>query len=145
MSRFSKLLLTGVMALAAFAPIASAQRARVIVRGGFGGYYGRPFYGPAFYGPAWYGWYGPGYYGAYGYNGYREAVPSTGGVKFETKLKSASVYVDGAFAGTVGDLKTFHLKTGEHDIELRAPDGHTFYQERINVIGGKTIKLTPGN
>ena len=66
-------------------------------------------------------------------------------MKIETKAKSASVYVDGAFAGTVGDLKTFHLKTGEHDIELRAPDGHSFYQEHINVLGGRTLKLTPGN
>lgn len=137
MSRLSKILLTGFLAAISFAPIASAQRARVVIGGGF--------YGPAFYGPAWYGWYGPGYYGAYPYGGYDYRVPATGSVKIETKSKSASVYVDGAFAGTVGDLKTFHLKTGAHDIELRAPDGHTFYQEHINVLPGRTLKLTPGN
>ncbi len=141
MSRFTKILLTGFLAAATFAPIASAQRARIIIGGGFGG----GFYGPAYYGPGWYGWYGPGFYGPYGYGGYRYAVPATGSVKIETKAKSSSVYVDGAFAGTVGDLKTFHLKTGEHDIELRAPDGHSFYQEHINVLGGRTLKLTPGN
>jgi hypothetical protein len=139
MSRFSKILMTGFLAALSLAPIASAQRARVVIRGGFGG----GFYGPAFYGPGWYGWYGPGFYGPYGY-GYSSNY-GMGSVKIETKMKSASVYVDGGFAGTVGDLKTFHLKPGSHDIELRSPDGHTFYQERVDVMAGRTLKLTPGN
>lgn len=137
MSRFAKLFLTGVLSLGtlgAIAPIASARPPVVIVRGGF--------YGPGFYGPG-FGWYGPAWYGPYGY-GYVSA-PNSGSVKIDTKDKNASVYVDGAFAGTVGDLKTFHLKTGDHNIELRGPDGNSFYQEHIDVIAGKTIKLTPGS
>jgi PEGA domain len=133
MNRFAKFLMTGVLAAAALAPIASARPPVVVFRGGFYG-------GPAFYGPA-FGWYGPGWYGPYGY----AAVPNTGSVKIETNAKSASVYVDGGFAGTVGDLKTFHLKPGSHDIELKAPDGSSFYQERIDVVAGKTLKLTPGS
>jgi hypothetical protein len=141
MSRFSKLLITGFLAAATFAPIASARPPGVVFRGGFGG----GFYGPGYYGPG-FGWYGPYWGGPYVYGGYGyRTAPNTGSVKIETKAKSASVYVDGAFAGTVGDLKTFHLKTGEHDIELRAPDGHSYYQERVNVLPGRTLKLTPGN
>jgi hypothetical protein len=134
MSRFAKLVLAGSLALGsvgAIAPIASARPPVVIVRGGFG-------FGPAFYGPGWYGggWYGA---GAYGYaSGQR-----FGSVKFDTRAKSAGVYVDGGYAGTVGELKTFHLRPGSHDIELRTPDGQTFFQERINVVAGKTLKLTP--
>lgn len=136
MNRFAKVLMTGVLAAAAFAPIASARPPVVVIRGGFYG-------GPAFYGPA-FGWYGPAWYGPYGYYGYVSA-PNSGSVKIDTKDKNASVFVDGAFAGTVGDLKTFHLKTGDHAIELRGPDGNSFYQEHIDVIAGKTIKLTPGS
>ena len=64
-------------------------------------------------------------------------------LKFETKAKDALVYVDGGYAGKVGDLKTFHLKTGEHDLELRDPSGHTYYQEHVNVLAGKTLDLNP--
>jgi hypothetical protein len=58
-------------------------------------------------------------------------------------MKDTSVFVDGGFAGTVGQLKTFKLHPGTHNIELRAPDGHTLYQESVDVIAGKTLKITP--
>jgi hypothetical protein len=64
-------------------------------------------------------------------------------VKFDTKMKDASVYVDGGYAGTVGDLKTFELRSGTHDLELRDHTGRSFYQERVDVVPGKTIKLVP--
>jgi len=140
MSRFAKLIFTGLLAVAAMgaiAPAASAQR--IFFGGGFRG----GFYGPAFYGP---GWYGPGYYGGpygYGYGyGYRPSQP-TGSIKFETKMKNASVYVDGGYAGTVDQLKTFKLHAGTHDVELRSPDGHTFYQQKLDVVAGKTLKIAP--
>jgi hypothetical protein len=127
MTRYLKLSMIALLAVMCIAPIASAHR-RVIVGGYFGpGYY----YGPAWYGPYW--------AGPYGY----ERGPVTGGVKFETKMKDASVYVDGGYAGTVEKLKTFQLKPGSHDVELRDHEGHSFYQERIEVIAGKTLKLVP--
>jgi hypothetical protein len=58
-------------------------------------------------------------------------------------MKDASVFVDGGYAGTVGKLKTFQLRPGSYNIELRDHDGHSFYQERIEVIAGKTLKLVP--
>ena len=131
MTRFSKLFMTGILALAVVAPIASARPAYVV----------RGFYGPGlYYGPAWYGWYGPAW-GPYAY-GYSYA-PNAGSVKIDTKAKDTAVYVDNGYAGTVGQLKTFHLRAGEHNIELRGPDGHTFYQERITVVVGKTLTLHP--
>lgn len=131
MSRLTKLLITGALALAAIAPVASAHSGFVF-RGGF--------YGPAFYGPGWYGWYGPGW-APYGY-GYGYA-PNAGSVKIDTKLKGTAVYVDGGYAGTVGQLKTFHLRPGEHTIDLRGPDGHSFYQEKVTVLVGKTLTIHP--
>jgi hypothetical protein len=129
MSRYLKLSLIALLALVCIAPVASARPFVVV-----GGYYGPAWYGPAYYGPAWYG---PGW--GYGY----ARAPVTGGVKFETKMKDASVYVDEGYAGTVGQLKTFQLRPGSHSVELRDHDGHSFYQERIEVVAGKTLKLVP--
>jgi hypothetical protein len=126
MSRITKGVLGALLALAFIVPAASA-RPRVIIRGGF--------YGPGFYGP---GWYGP--YGGYYVPGERTDM---GSVKIDTRAKDVMVYVDGGYAGTVGKLKTFSLKAGQHDIELRDPSGHGYYQEHINVLAGKTLNLQP--
>jgi hypothetical protein len=130
MSRFAKVLMTGILGLAIMAPIASARPPVVVFGGGF--------YGPAYYGPA-YGWYGPGW-GPYGY--YTPA-PAVGSVKVDTKAKDSAVYVDNGYAGTVAQLKTFHLRPGAHDIELRTPNGQTFYQEHVTIVAGKTLTIHP--
>ena len=128
MKRYWKYSAMILLALAIFVPAASA-RPRVFI----GGYFG----GPYFYGPAYYGWYGPGYYGPYA----AEAAPYAGKIKFDTKMKDASVYVDGGYAGTVRQLGTFPLRPGSHNLELRDPSGQTIFQERVDVLAGKTIKL----
>jgi len=128
MSRFTKIFITGFLGLVALAPLASARPPFVVFRG---------YYGPAFYGPVWYG---PGWIGPYGYY---TPGPSAGSVKIDSKMKDAAVYVDGGYAGTVEQLKTFKLRPGTHDVELRDPSGHSFYQEHIDVIAGKTLKITP--
>ena len=96
MTRYWKYSAMVLLALAIFVPVASA-RPRIFI----GGYYGGPFYGPAYY-----GWYGPGYYAPYAV----EPAPYAGKVKFETKMKDASVYVDGGYAGTIRQLGTFPLR-----------------------------------
>jgi hypothetical protein len=135
MTRIWKYAAVSLLALAIFVPAASARPAVI-----FRGYYGGPYYAPHYYGwygPSYYGWYGPGYYGAY-----RVApTPDTGKVKIDIKNKDAKVYVDGGYAGTVGDLKTFSLRPGSHDIEVRDRSGDSILQERVNVVAGKTTKL----
>jgi hypothetical protein len=109
---------------------ASARPPGVFIGGGVG------FYGPGWYGPYW----GPnGYY--YGPYGDAYAVPNAGTVKFGTKMKEAAVYVDGGYAGLAKDLKNFRMRPGNYNIELRAPDGRTIYQQKIDVIAGKTVKI----
>jgi hypothetical protein len=127
MTRFWKYSAMILLALAIFVPVASA-RPRVFIGG---------YFGPGFYGPAYYGWYGPAYVAPYGV----WQAPYEGKVKIETKMKDASVYVDGGYAGTVGQLKTFPLRPGTHNIELRDPSGQTILQEKIDVLAGKTTKL----
>lgn len=153
MSRFLKISAIALLSLFFLVPGASAQRGRGF--GGRGGFYGggyRGFYGGGYgggwglgwYGPGW-GWYGPGWgWGYYPYWGgyYGYGTPSRyGEVKVADAGKDAMVYVDGGYAGTVGDLKKFRLTVGNHDIELRDPSGHVFHQEKINVLPGKTLEI----
>lgn len=134
MSRYLKipLLVFGIawLSLLVLAPSASAQFRR--------GWVG---WGPGWYGPGW-GWYG-GWYGPYAYGwGYpEEYARNAGEVKFVNVPKDAMVYVDGGYAGTVGKLKKFPLRPGNHNLELRDPSGHPFQQEKIDVIPGKTIEI----
>lgn len=131
MKRIIQFSLIAMLAALCIAPVASA-RPRVFIGGGFGpGFYGPAYYGPAWYGPGW-GWDAP-----YGY----ERGPVTGSIKIDTKDKNVEVYVDGAYAGTVGELKTFKLRPGDHNIELRNHTGNSFFQQHVDVIAGKTTKL----
>jgi len=121
-----------LLALLMVAPMASAQRGRVIIRGGFG------FGG--YWGPGWYGYGYPYYWGgpyAYGYYG----GPPTGEVKLVAPAKTDLVIVDGAYAGLAGKLKHFNLPAGNHNIEVRDNIGHSLFQERIDVIRGRTIDV----
>jgi hypothetical protein len=146
MKRFLMLGGTALLAVAMLAPAASAQR---FVRFGYGPrFVGPRFFGPSLYfgaGPGFYpypGWYGYGYYGLGYYEPYGYVpAPNAGKVKFETKVKNAQVYVDGAFAGNAQQLGEFALKTGTHDLDLRDASGQTLFSEHVNVIAGKTLKL----
>jgi hypothetical protein len=134
MKRFWKSAAIAVFAVALMAPVASARgRGGVVVVPSYSFYYGPAFY-PRWWGPGWgYYPYGPGYYRG----------PDEGKVKIETKAKGDAIYVDGGYAGVTGKLKKFPLRPGTHTIELRDARGHTYYQERIHVIAGKTLKIHP--
>jgi hypothetical protein len=127
-----KLLLTCVTFAVLLVPAAPQAMAAHFVGGGV-------FVGPAF---GW-GWYGP-YWGPYPYRVYGGYYygPATGAVKFDTSVKNAEVFINGAYAGTVGKLKTLHLRPGSYSIELRAP-GYMHYAERIYVAPGKTLHVKP--
>jgi hypothetical protein len=117
------LLLAGV--LMALAPV-SASAARIFIGGpvvGFGYGYYAPYY------------WGPGYYAPYAYD-------YTGAVKIDSKVTTAEVFVNGAYAGTVKDNKTMHLRQGSYKIEIRNA-GETTFSENVYVTAGKTIHITP--
>jgi hypothetical protein len=110
-------------------PLTAAARGRIGV-----------FVGSGFAPMGWYGYgYGP-YYGPYGaYYG----VPNVGQVKLDTHVKDAQVFVDGAYAGTAGKLKTMWMRPGTYTIEMRAP-GQAQFAEKIYVVAGKTVHVEPG-
>jgi hypothetical protein len=132
MTRFLKYSAIALLAFMTFVPVASARGF-----GGFRGGYGVGFYGGfgmGFY-PGFYGYYGPWYGHGYYY------VPNAGEVEIQTKQKDDQVFVDGGYAGLTGQLKKFPLRAGTHTIELRNANGQTFYQEQVNVIAGKKLKI----
>jgi hypothetical protein len=119
-----KLMMICITAAVMMAPLAAYARP------------GRVFVAPAFGG----GWYSP--YWAPDPYGYHDYAPATGAVKFDTSVKDAEVYIDGAYAGTVGKLKTMQLRPGRYDIEVRAP-GCTQFDKKVYVAAGKTLHLNP--
>lgn len=116
-------------AMMALAPM-TASAARVFVGGGF---YGGGF-GPGWYAPYW----GP-YWGPYGYYyGY----PNAGDVKLDTKVKTAQVFINGAYAGTTHENKIMHLRPGSYNVEIRE-NGTTPFKQQVYVAAGKTVHLHP--
>jgi hypothetical protein len=113
--------------LLAMPSTASAQRFRA----------GVVFVGPGpFFGP-----YYP--YGFYPYSPYYMAA-NYGQVEIDTHekiQKSDNVYIDGGYAATLKDSKKFALRPGNHEVELRSPDGGVVYQENVAVTVGHTTKL----
>ncbi len=104
--------------------------------GRFGrGFYVRPAIG------FWGGWYDPFFYDWYGpYWSYPAYAVNEGQLKVKTNVKNADVFINGAFAGKAGKLKSMWLRPDAYNIEVRAP-GYTKYAERVYVVPGKTIKV----
>lgn len=122
------------VALGAMMLVPEIASARVIV--GVGPVY-RPYgfyhYGYAPYwagGPFWWDYPAP-------------SRPPTGAIKFDTPEKNADVYVNGAFAGKVGEVKTLHLAPGSYAIRISEP-GRESFDEDVYVTRGSTVKLHPG-
>ena len=135
-----KLMFTGIMATLLLAPLAAFARPRVAFVRPAPVVVVHPRFG---WGLGWGGFWGPGpYWGSYPYYGYYDNTPETGALKFDTKDKSAQVYVDGAYAGTIGELKTMHLKPGSYDIEVR-DQGRTELDQKVYIAAGKTLHLNP--
>lgn len=63
-----------------------------------------------------------------------------GTVKLEATPTSASVYIDGAYAGGANRLKSFPLASGAYDLEVRASGYRTFHQ-RIYILTDRTLKI----
>jgi opacity protein-like surface antigen len=119
-----KIMMMAVTAALLMAPLAASARVAVFV-------------GPR----VGFGWYAP-YWGPYPYYGYYPYGPNTGDIKFDTHDKNEQVYINGAYAGTVGEVKTMHLRPGNYDVEVRE-QGRTQFDENVYVAAGKTLHLRP--
>jgi PEGA domain len=132
MKRILITLLVSGAVLTATTPASAA----VVFRGGF--VVGRPWgwHGPVYYAP--YGFYA---YAPYGFSG-PYLSPNVGEVKLDTKVKDAEVFINGAYAGTAGKLKSMWMVPAPYDLEIRAA-GCMPFSERIYVVAGKTLHVHP--
>ena len=120
------------------------------------GWPGYGFYGPRYWGPGWYGpynawWPGWGWYDPFWYSplavhpghwmGFARGE-GMGEVKLDTDAKTASVYIDGAYAGPVKDRRNMWLRPGTYDLQVREGDKKLF-EQRIYVLSGKTLRVRP--
>jgi hypothetical protein len=106
------------------------------------GWYGPWGYGPGFYRPYW-GMYDPFWTSAYIHPGLYQGFASTGPNMGQIKLdapKDASVYLDGAFAGTVQKLKSIWLEPGIYELQVANPGGGEF-KKKVYVLSGKTLNI----
>ena len=118
------------------------------------GYWGP--WGPAYGFSPWYGfrgsmfamgpgWWDPWFYGGGFYPGFITGYPwaaDKGEVKLAATDKTAQVYIDGAFAGNVGKLKSMWLDPGAYQLEIRAAGTDSpQFQKKIYVLSGKSLKL----
>lgn len=122
---------------------------------GWPGYYGPRYWGPGWYGagayrawgywPSW-GWYDPFWYSPLAVHpGYWMGFgpgEGMGEVKLDTDSRAASVYIDGAYAGSVKDRRNMWLRPGTYELRLRDTDKKV-YAQRIYVLSGKTLRIRP--
>jgi len=88
------------------------------------------------------GWYAP-YWGPYWGTSYPVyAYPNAGEVKLETKVKTAQVYIDGAFAGNTHQNHEMYLRAGTYKIQI-VEGGKVRYAKQVYVVAGKKLKLYP--
>lgn len=97
-------------------------------------YYGYPYYA-YYYDPFWvpFPWYAP-----YAYS--VSVARPMGHVQLSGADKLAQIYVDGAYAGVVKDLKNLELDPGAYTIEVHA-QGKPVQQRRVYVISNKNVKV----
>ena len=126
MKSFWKASTIALFGLLTLAPVASARPPRILFRGDFGY--------PVWFSPYW----GPNYMYTY-----PVPVTYTGELKIKAPMPGASIYVDGGFVGVTGKVKNLPLPAGIHEVQLRDPDGRTFYQESVEIIPGRTTQIQP--
>ena len=75
----------------------------------------------------------PGYFTGFAYQ------PSLGEVKLKAEQKNAAVFLNGAYAGTAGKLKSMWLEPGTYELSLQ--EGSWSFAQKIYVLSGKTLKI----
>jgi hypothetical protein len=106
----------------------------------YGYWYPHPYY--PYWGTLWDSYYYSPYYMSFYPDFSTSRGPGRGEIRVQTDQKGAEVYLNGAYAGRVGDLKKFYLQPGAYDLEIKTPDNKVF-QKRLYVLSGKTLKIFP--
>jgi hypothetical protein len=94
-----------------------------------GGFF--PYYSPWYYSP----FFAPGYFTNF------SAVPGYGELKLKFVPKESVVFLDGAYAGPAGKLKSMWLEPGVY--ELAVQNGSQTLSQKVYVLSGKTLSVSP--
>jgi hypothetical protein len=106
------------------------RRGGTVIVPGYSLYY--PYWG---LGWGW-GWGGP----FWDYGPYYYPAENTGKIKIKDHDKSDQVYINGAYAGTVDNLKDFRLDPGSYSVQIR-DNGKVLLNRDIYVVTGKTVEI----
>ena len=117
-----------VLCLCLAAALPASARGRF--RGGIAVF---PAFGSWGWSPVPYGGFAP-------YGPYTPVYSNAGEVELKTNVKDADVFINGAYAGKAGKLKSMWLLANTYSLEVRTP-GRTPFIEKIYVISGKTLKV----
>lgn len=144
MMRLNVILAVTALAIPLFARDDDKPRIRLAGIGVGMGYNSGWGYGPGFYRP-WWGLYDPfwssGWVHSGLYRGFAQG-PNMGQIKLQAD-KDATVFLDGAFAGTASKLKSIWLEPGIYELQVVNPDGDE-YKRKVYVLSGKTLNIRPG-
>jgi hypothetical protein len=88
--------------------------------------------------PYWAWAWSPYYHPAY-FTGYARS-DDKGEVKLAGAPRDAEVFLDGAYAGTAGDLRSMWLDPGAYNLVVKSQNTPAF-ERRIYVLTGKTLKI----
>jgi hypothetical protein len=119
------MLAAGMLMVGAASASAAPRRAVVVV----------PHIGVRFYDPLWSPWWYPATYP------YAVTIDDDSRVKASVTPKDAEMWVDGYYAGRVGDVNPLHVVSGGHTITFFL-DGFRTVSENVYVRPHSTFKLT---
>ena len=117
-------------------------------RGGvvIGAYY-RPLYDSSFYNPFYNRFYDPWFpfrYGAYPQYPYGPFYGPESALRLQVSPRTAEVYVDGYYAGTVDDFdgifQRLRLESGEYEVTLYLP-GYRTVTQRLRLLPDRTLSV----
>ena len=105
--------------------------------------YVRPFYRPYvyrhYYDPFWDPW----FYGPNRFSTFNNAYTNKGEVKLQDFDKHDDVFVNGSFAGNIGQAKDLWLDPGSYNIVVKS-QGEPIVDRQVYVATGKTVKIKAG-
>lgn len=75
---------------------------------------------------------------------YQAAPPTTTGtVRVTAPAPDSTLWIDGDYAGTTGNITQVALEEGSHDIQLRDPQGRRLFAGSVDVVAGRTTVVKP--
>ena len=79
----------------------------------------------------------------YVYNAPTPPPPAMGDVKIVAPAQNTTIWIDGQFAGTTGNVMQVALNAGDHEMQLRDPSGNTVFSGTVDVVAGQTTQIQP--